>query len=189
MAYHEGEEKFFLRYDGNSDIRSYITDKETTYTTSFRFNGVASPPPFRERNQLNELTAGTVRRTVEPFEEGSFHREIPIKIEPNKTCHLKYQLEYWVQAGTEENTWCPARFTRFFTMTIKNNLSHGVRLRVEQRLGQPEGPIVVEIPAAGSIELCRAENIPPDELAYRYFLLPMASQGEVMPRGRPMEPA
>ena len=105
----------------------------------------------------------------------SFLRRITTEIEPEGNCEIAYQMEYWVAAGSEENSWRPARFTRSFQVTIKNNLPSKATVRVRRVpcAGEDESWPDQEIRADRELRLCSAADISPDKTVYSYILLPV----------------
>jgi len=123
--FHEGEQKFWMSTYIRVLVRSYIDDVETTYVSSIARREITAPPQGGTPNRLVFARVDGVPVGVSAEFGDSFDRPINCRIDRDGVCEVTSQVDFWVQAETEENKHRPKRYTQVLKFQFENLLASG----------------------------------------------------------------
>ncbi|MEO8715370.1 MAG: hypothetical protein ABI369_10185 [Acetobacteraceae bacterium] len=135
-------QKFFIRMELTTVLRSYLDDIETRYESEFEIEQETDPPANQPPARLIYLRVGKgedqQRYPSRPFQNNGIREVIRSTIRPRGTCPVESAVEVWVKADTEANNHKTVRFTQRMQLRVRNNLpgNETVRIRFNEPAGQ-----------------------------------------------------
>jgi hypothetical protein len=165
IEYREDAGRFYVSMETKTTVRSYIDDVETAFPTKLRFDDIIQPPSGGQPNMLKHLRIdGVARKSNVRFDRASFEHEESAFVRPHNTCQVEVSTAFWVQAGTEETSITPVRFTQRIRFRVENELSFPVRVRILSSVGALLEEFVVQ-PSSQS-RWFEMQDLEPDRVAY-----------------------
>lgn len=165
--------RFLVNAEATTILRNYIDDVQSKFESRIRMQDVADPPPGRQPNRLTFLDVGGASTGSRVFRDGRLAVPIETIIPKRGSCRVAYGMEYWVQAGTEPNTYAPVRYTLYVGLTIRNHIPDGLPVHI--RLTKDGGGTFDDHHLRPGEErlICEARDLEPATEAYDFRILPL----------------
>jgi hypothetical protein len=119
--YEVAEKKFLINWIGKGQVRSYIDDITSSYSTSISLRHVSLPPQGKPSNKLNFLRVGVTPYGGTDFAD-TIEKHFETSIEKGGSCAIEYSIEFWATAQSEPNTYSPQRYTQSVILRFENQL-------------------------------------------------------------------
>ncbi|MDA9453720.1 hypothetical protein XI06_22260 [Bradyrhizobium sp. CCBAU 11434] len=123
--FHVGEKKFWVSTYSRILVRSYIDDVETTYVSSIARREITAPPQGGLSNRLVFARVDGVPVGASEDFTDELERPINCRIDRDGVCEVTSQVDFWIQAESEENKHRPKRYTQVLKFQFENLISPG----------------------------------------------------------------
>ncbi|CAN3989818.1 hypothetical protein [Methylocystis bryophila] len=127
--YDKTHKLFRICIEGESIIKSYIDDAETTYKSMLSLDSITTHPGASPRNMVIYLRVnGSTKHTCE-F-DNKIEREFQTLIPASETCTVTSKIRMWFKADDETYSNRPVRYTQQATLYIENILPEDQKIKV-----------------------------------------------------------
>jgi hypothetical protein len=170
LDFNAAEKKFRISSSGNTIVRSYLDDVESTYVSEIHYASDTPPPDSAPRHRLvYARVGGNPIGTSEEF-TGTITRPIACRIDRDGTCTVSTLSEFWLRANDEDNTHTPKRYTQVMRWLFENLVSSNQDIEIKYTL-DGKNWVSQRLTHGGCGQVIELKDLKPGEVAFNYRIL------------------